>query len=116
MRLLCYGFSDDTAIIEKSTESGTTYTDCGCFEKPCFAKVSNSIEGLFVAFNYIGTWAVGIAQLDEGIPIPEWGIHPTVQMDQEGGYSVGFVMKGVPEDVTITWYYHDFDHLVEAQE
>lgn len=114
MRLLCYGYSDDEVVIEKITESGRSFTDCGCFEKPCFAKITNGKEGLFVAFNYIGTWAVGIAQLDEDIPIPEWGVHPTVEV--EGGYSVGLVMYEVPDDVTITWYYHDRDHLVEAEE
>lgn len=108
MRLLCYGYSDDTAIIDICRNDGTSYSDCGCYNKPCYAEVTNGTEGVILAFNYVGTWAVGIAQLDEGIPIPEWGVHPTVQMKEEGDYTVALILEDVPDDVNIKWFYdHD---------
>lgn len=117
MRLVCYGYSDDVAIIEKYRNDGSkTYTDCDCFNRPCYAEVTNSIEGIILAFNYVGTWAVGIAQIDEDVPIPEWGQHPYIQMMDEGGYTVAFELEGVPDDVTIKWFYHADGRREEAQE
>lgn len=109
MRLLCYGYSDDVAIIDIHRNDGTkSYSDCDCYNKPCYAEVANGTEGIILAFNYVGTWAVGIAQLDEGIPIPEWGVHPTVQMKEEGDYTVALILEDVPDDVNIKWFYdHD---------
>ena len=105
MRLLCYGYSDDVAIIDILRNDGTkSYSDCDCYNKPCYAEVTNGTEGIILAFNYVGTWAVGIAQLDEGIPIPEWGVHPTVQMKEEGDYTVALILEDVPDDVNIKWF------------
>ena len=109
MRLLCYGYSDDAAIIDIYRKDGTkSYSDCGCYNKPCYAEVTNGTEGIILAFNYVGTWAVGVAQIDVGIPIPEWGVHPTVQMKEEGDYTVALILEDVPDDVNIKWFYdHD---------
>lgn len=106
MRLLCYGYSDDVAIIDTLRNDGTkSYSDCDCYNTPCYAEVTNGTEGIILAFNYVGTWAVGIAQLDEGIPIPEWGTHPSTQMKEEGDYTVALILEDVPDDVNIKWFY-----------
>lgn len=106
MKLVCYGYSDDVAIIDILCNDGTkSYSDCDCYNRPCYAEVTNSIEGIILTFNYVGTWAVGIAQLDEGVPIPEWAQHPCIQMKEEGDYTVAFELRGVPDDVEIKWFY-----------
>lgn len=104
MKLVCYGYSDDTAIIEICRDGTESYSDCGCFDRPCYAEVTNSIEGIILAFNYVGTWAVGVAQIDEDVPIPEWAQHPYIQMREGGDYTVAFELRGVPDDVTIKWF------------
>ena len=119
MKLVCYGYSDDVAIIEIYRNDGTGtrsyYSDCGCFNRPCYAEVTNSIEGIILAFNYVGTWAVGIAQLDEEIPIPDWAQNPYIQMKEEGDYTVALELIGVPDDVTIKWFYHTDGRREEAE-
>lgn len=116
MKLLCYGYSDDTAIIDICRNDGTTsYTDCDCFNRPCYAEVTNSIEGIILAFNYVGTWAVGIAQIDEEVPVPDWAQHPYIQMKEEGDYTVGLELTGVPDDVEIKWFYHTDGRREEAE-
>ena len=117
MKLLCYGYSDDTAIIDILRNDGTkSYSDCDCYNKPCYAEVTNGIEGIILAFNYVGTWAVGIAQLDEEVPIPDWAQHPHIQMKEEGDYTVGLELTGVPDDVEIKWFYFDNGMKEEVDE
>ena len=117
MKLVCYGYSDDTAIIDIHHNDGTeSYSDCGCFNRPCYAEVTNSIEGIILAFNYVGTWAVGIAQIDEDVPIPEWAQHPYIQMRGDGDYTVAFELTGVPDDVTIKWFYCTDGRRKEAEQ
>lgn len=116
MKLVCYGYSDDVAIIDIYRNDGTkSYSDCGCFNRPCYAEITNSIEGIILAFNYVGTWAVGIAQIDEDVPIPDWAQQPHIQMLDEGGYTVAFELMGVPDDVTITWFYNTNGRREDAE-
>lgn len=120
MKLLCYGYSDDVAIIEiyRNDGSGTRsyYSDCGCYNRPCYAEVTNGTEGIILAFNYVGTWAVGIAQLGEGFPIPEWAQHPYIQRKEEGDYTVTFILEDVPDDVKIKWFYFHGGRREEVDE
>ena len=109
MKLVCYGYSDDVAIIDiYRNDYIKSHSDCGCFNRPCYAEVTNGTEGIILAFNYVGTWAVGIAQLDEEVPIPDWAQHPYIQMRDDVDYTVALILEDVPDDVNIKWFYdHD---------
>lgn len=122
MMLQCYGYSDDTAIIEGYVEEGQNRgqkiltRDCGCFNRPAYAEITSGNEGIILAFNYVGTWAIGIAQLDEGIPIPEWAEHPYTQMIDEGEYSVCLELYGVPDNIKVQWFKMKNGYREEVEE
>lgn len=101
----CYGYSDDTAIIE-----GTVNTDMGCFFKKdginakAVLKDGNG-EGCVIYFVYDGEWMVGIKQFDEEEPLPSWvqSARFTQGTDNDScRYSVVLTMD-VPDDITIKW-------------
>ena len=103
----CYGYSDDTAIIEGSVSS-----DKYCFNKgdsnivnaTAHIKDSNG-EGCKVVFAYAGTWAIGIAQFDDEEPIPPRVSSATFVQGQDMdscGHSVVLNMD-IPDDAKITW-------------
>ena len=63
-------------------------------------------KGLYIIWSYSekvknGCWCIGIQQLDEDIPIPDWARDINVTMS-ERGYSVVYELN-VPDDVTVEW-------------
>ena len=116
-KLQCYGYSDDSAYIVTIDSDGipTNYSD-DCYDRPAFAEISNGKEGIIVSFNYVGTWAIGIGQIDEGVPIPEWAEHPFIQMIDDGAYTVCLELENVPDDITIKWKRYDHGHFKEVEQ
>ena len=116
-KLQCYGYSDDSAYIKVINTDGSYYCPSDdCFDRPAFAEISNGKEGIIVSFNYVGTWAIGIAQIDEGVPIPEWAEHPFIQMMDDGAYTVCLELENVPDDITIKWKRYDHGHFKEVEQ
>ena len=104
--LALWGYSDDSAYITVSTDRETYHESDDCFERVAYAEIANDDGGILASFCYVGTWIIGIGQLDEGIPIPEWAEHPTTQMMDDDAYTVALEMD-VPEDVRIRWRRYD---------
>lgn len=112
-----FGYSDDSAYITVIENNGAQYHESDdCFGRPAFAEIRNDNEGILVSFSYVGTWIIGIGQLDEGIPIPEWAEHPVTQMMEDGAYTVCLELDNVPEDVRITWRRYDFSRNAWREE
>ena len=112
-----FGYSDDSAYITVIENNGEQYHESDdCFGRPAFAEIRNDDGGILVSFSYVGTWIIGIGQLDEGIPIPEWAEHPTVQMMEDGAYTVCLELDDVPDDVRITWRRYDFSRNAWREE
>ena len=97
-KMVIYGSSDDCRII------GGDFSE----EEYCdVAKVTDSEgNGFFIIWSYSekvrnGCWCIGIQQLDEDIPIPDWARDIKVTMAKRG-YSVEYELN-VPDDVTVEW-------------
>ena len=116
MRLQCFGYSDDSAYIKVINGDDCRHESDYCFDRPAFAEISNGEEGIIVSFNYVGTWIIGIGQIDEGIPIPEWAEHPTTQMMDDEAYTVCLEIENVPDDITIKWKRYDHGYFKEVNE
>lgn len=116
----CYGYSDDSAYIKVIGSDGNYYCPSDdCYDRPAFAEISNGKEGIIVSFNYVGTWAIGIAQIDEGVPIPKWAEHPFIQMYDDDGpecYTVCLEIENVPDDITIKWKRYDHGYFTEVEQ
>ena len=109
--LQLFGYSDDSAYITIIEPDGLMFHESDdCFERTAYAEISNDEEGIIVAFNYVGTWIIGIGQLDEGIPIPEWAEHPFIQIMDDGAYTVCLELYNVPDNVRIKWRKYNRDH------
>ncbi len=82
--LTFFGYSDDNFAYEVD---GKDEDEIGCYGKPAAYKVSVGEVGLFIVGQYapldLGSWMVGISQLDEDVPLPEWPISYSWE-----GYSV----------------------------
>ena len=97
-KMVIYGSSDDCRII------GGDFSE----EEYCdVAKVTDKDgAGFCIVWSYSekvrnGSWCIGIQQLHEDIPIPDWARDVKVTM-AERGYSVVYELD-VPDDVTVEW-------------
>lgn len=105
MRVLkFYGASDDLFEYEDSAGPGD---EIGCWDCiPTYTVKDSAGNGFQVIAVYSstskkiknGVWAIGVAPLDEGIPIPEWKMDMVLS---KRGYSTMLVVY-VPDDVTVT--------------
>lgn len=97
-KMVIYGSSDDCRIIGGDFSKGS-YSDV--------AKVTDKDgNGFFIIWSYSekvrnGCWCIGIQQLDEDVPIPDWARDIKVTMAKRG-YSVVYELN-VPDDVTAEW-------------
>jgi hypothetical protein len=70
-----YGASDD--LFEIKGTSGAEPDEIGAYDQPRTVKVANDHGGLFVTALYApnntaACWMIGISQLDEDMPLPDW--------------------------------------------
>ena len=97
-KMIIYGSSDDCRIIGGDF-SEEEYSDV--------AKVTDKDgKGLYIIWSYSekvrnGCWCIGIQQLDEDVPIPDWARDVKVTMAKRG-YSVVYELN-VPDDIIIEW-------------
>ena len=76
MRFEFYGSSDDNFC----WHNGTSSDEISSYRGPAICKVLDDrlLDGLFVVGHYApgegtpGCWSVGIMQLDEDVPLPDW--------------------------------------------
>lgn len=98
-----YGASDDLFYIDGTTKDEPD--EIGCFEKIVTLWVGNEDEGLFVTGMYApnnssGCWMVGISQVDENMPLPNWKMSWGIG---GRGYSVELTIE-VPDDIAVADY------------
>lgn len=104
-RLQFYGYSDDVAYCNIINEDGSDYyKDVGCFERTAIATLKAESGSCLVIMRYApddfaGTWAIGIAQTDEDIDLPEWARHPVFGNEE---YTVTMELE-VPDDIEVHW-------------
>lgn len=103
-KLKFYGASDD--LFEIDGTSGNEPDEIGCYDRPCVVKVSNDHAGLHVVGIYApgdgpACWSLGIMQLDEDVPLPDW---PMTWSVSGRGYSVALEIdapdSAVVEDIS----------------
>lgn len=92
--LTFYGASDDLFECDDSARRDTE--EIGCYRGPAMYRVQDGdagllVVGLYAPNNVVGCWSVGISQLDEDKPLPDW---PMVFKAE--GYSVRLVIT-VPD-------------------
>lgn len=88
-----YGGSDDLFECE-----GAFREEVYCFEKPGIYHLKSS-EGEMKVIGYYmdtGLWSVGVSQVDEGIPLPEW----TASYSKAHEYSPMLTLQ-VPDDTDL---------------
>lgn len=96
------GYSDDNFIytVDGKGHGDYGYDNCAQ-ERPIGFRVASSEGQMVVVGDYfqvpLGTWSVGVAQVDEDEPIPDW----PVRFVNAHGYSVGLEIV-VPDDATVT--------------
>lgn len=93
-----YGASDDLVEVEGATrEEFSAYGD----DRWLGVLASPSGEQLLLTAEYTGrgTWAIGVAPVDEDIPMPSWPI--SVGQAMENRYSAMLTIT-VPDGVTLT--------------
>lgn len=95
-KLKFYGASDDLFEIE-GTSLGEP-DEIGCYSRTPIVKVCNDLAGLQVIAHYVGVWSIGIAPLDEDIPLPGW---PMEWRLSGLGYSTELTLE-VPDDVRVS--------------
>lgn len=124
MKLECYGYSDDTAVIHQmmneesfsNSEDGYNFS-LPSLHRPAFAEVKDKDgNGVIISFCYVGTWAIGIAPLDENINIPEWARNPKMRLYEDCDYSVCMELDEVPDDVKIKWRAFNFQRCCWMEE
>lgn len=101
-----YGASDDLVEIEIRGEYERKCFEADAYDRgrTVFLTVSDG-TGMRVYAEYSptdlggGVWMIGVAQLGEDQPIPDW---PMKFRTAENGYSPELVIK-VPEDVTVSY-------------
>ena len=104
-RLKFYGYSDDVAYCEYTNENGQTgYKDVGCYDRTAIALLKSESGSCYVIAKYApdevaGVWAIGMAQSDEDIDLPEWAKRPIFGTE---GYTVTMELE-VPDDIQIEW-------------
>ena len=114
--LLIYGHSDDLVEIEENGEANPrARTDGEPDEIPAGSRNDVVLqlldtvehEGLVVVCHYaprgtVPCWAIGIGQLDEGLPLPAWPIRYRTDAEwvKAHGYSVGLEIEA-PDEVVI---------------
>ena len=96
------GYSDDTFGLVN--DIGIDYDNCASM-KPIVFKVCRESEphvGLFVFGQYAvcpgGTWVIGVTQLDEDFPLPNW--ITCIDQNEDCPYSPLLTMV-VPDDVVV---------------
>lgn len=83
MKLKFYGSSDDLFIVDSDPKG--ICEEIGCYERMAAYRLRDAADesgntGLFVTGRYAddsyreGVWTVGIAPLDEDVPLPDWAI------------------------------------------
>lgn len=93
-----YGASDDNFCY---AVNGKSYDEIGCFEAKPFAviKSESTGEGMIITGNYslnqTCTWSIGVSQLEEDAPLPDWLIQFTAE-----GYTTKCHVE-VPIDATV---------------
>ena len=110
-KLRFYGYSDDVAYCEYIKSNGqSSYKDAGAYDRTVIASLTSESGSCLVVMryapdNFAGTWAVGIAQTDEDIDLPEWAKHPVFDNEE---YTVTMELE-VPDDTQIKWIGEDED-------
>lgn len=86
-----YGASDDLFECE-----GAIREEIGCYDKPGIYHLRSEQGEMQIIGYYLdsGLWSVGISQVDEDIPIPEW---PVTFSMHEHGYGTRLNIE-VPDD------------------
>ncbi|MFA9207846.1 MAG: hypothetical protein ACEQSN_06185 [Yersinia sp. (in: enterobacteria)] len=89
-----YGASDDLFECE-----GDIREEIGCFDDIGKYHLKSSEGEVLVIGQYLdsGLWSVGIAQVGEGVAIPDWPVSYSVY---EHGYSTLLTIQ-VPDDIEI---------------
>lgn len=98
-----YGASDDLFEIEGTTKDEPD--EIGCFNSPVTVWVGNEDEGIFITGMYApnnssSCWMIGISQMDEDMPLPDWEMSWGIG---GRGYSVELTIE-VPEGVVVSNY------------
>lgn len=105
-QLRFYGYSDDNF----GEESSNGVDNCASL-KPIQCKLVSSEGSMYVIGQYDrannGCWDIGVCQVDEDIPIPDW----EMKFSAKEGYSVILTIT-VPDDTILTW----FDDMKEVSD
>jgi len=97
------GYSDDT--FGEDTPRGDDYDNCAS-GKPIVFQIKSGGEGLNIVGQYAGNdwqrwmpgcWLIGIQQMEEGIPIPNWSIRFETG---KSGYTPILIIE-VPDDAEL---------------
>jgi len=64
---------------------------------------SNPNEGVMIVYTYTGCWAIGLGQIKDDAPIPDWAKNPKYDWE---GYTVKMTLT-VPDDAEIVWLNED---------
>ena len=108
MKLQFYGYSDDSAYCTIIQADGQpSHQSIDCYERVATFRVEDpNGEGFTVSLFYSpdksATWTVGMGQLDDGIPIPEWAERPFIQLYDPHAYTVCLEFENVPEGTKVT--------------
>ena len=97
MKILKFqGYSDDT--FGEYKETGIDYDNCAS-GSPIRFRLDSSEGSMLVVGQYArndtSCWDIGIGQIDEDVPIPEWDMKFSAE-----GYSTVLTIK-VPDDTTL---------------
>ncbi|MFQ0995460.1 hypothetical protein ACGH6Q_10655, partial [Gilliamella sp. BG2] len=94
-QLTFIGHSDDIFSV---SINGKPVEEIDCFDKLARYKVSSGENQLYVIGEYVTpcVWMIGVAPVNEGIPIPNWNI----QLINGHNYSPALTIE-CPDDVKI---------------
>lgn len=91
-----FGASDDLFEV-----TGAITEEIGCFSKPGVYHLKSAEGELLVIALYgvgnIACWTIGVCQVDEGVPVPEW---PVMYSMHDSGYSPLLTLE-VPDDTRL---------------
>lgn len=108
LNLTIYGASDDLVEVE-----GDIREEFYALTKPLEGATltltryeGEQVEGLHVHVRYedVGCWSVGVSQLEEGVPLPDWGL--SISNDS---YTAKLNLSAVPDDVKLVGPSQDDD-------
>ncbi len=99
-----YGSSDD--LFECEADNGFR-EEVGCYDSHAIYRLDHEEGRLLVAGYYApggraATWLIGVAPVDEGMPIPDW----PMKFQTKHEYSAALIVEA-PDGVTISAYEDD---------